>query len=81
MYIKDPLYAMIEDNENMVEEFFIGEKNIAMLPMWDNTEDFTSFVVINCAQGDVTILYDDGKDDQKELSMSSEELTSAINYE
>jgi hypothetical protein len=74
MNLSNPLYAMMEDEE-MAEEFFIGEQGMAMLPMWDKTEDFVSFTVIICAQGDVTILYDNGKDEEREMSMSVEELT------
>jgi hypothetical protein len=73
MNISNPLYSMMEDDE-MVEEFYPGEKRMALLPMADGNDDFIAFTIIECDMGDVTILYSDGSD-LIEKSMTVEELT------
>ena len=78
MKISDPMYRMAEDDIEVVEEFFINEIGMALLPMHNGEAEMVSFTVIGCMYGDVTIIYNDGKTEERELSMSVEELTTAV---
>lgn len=81
--IKNDFYALIQKDDSAIEEFYVGERGSALLPMSSDyegdSEEIVEFYVKEIGTwGDIWIAYNDGSPGTCIKPMTIEELTKAV---